>query len=590
MVRFTINNRAAQVREGSTILEAARQCGINIPTLCYHPDQEVKANCRICAVEVEGSKTLQTACSTVVTEGMKINTNTPRVRQARRINAELLLSDHDLDCTTCPSNQNCSLQRIAFDLGIRDTRFDNILEQRDVDESSAAIIRDANKCIKCGRCIQICAGIQGLNILDYSGRSVQTSILPKYGKYLSEVACVYCGQCSAVCPVAAITEKEEIDKVWEALGDPGKTVVVQTAPAVRVSIGEEFGMEPGSIATGKLVSALRLMGFDYVFDTDFTADLTIIEEGHELLRRMREGGVLPMLTSCSPGWINFIEQYYPELLPHVSTCKSPQQMFGALAKSYFAEKIGVDPQDIFCVSIMPCTAKKFEARRSEMSIDGFHPDVDAVLTTRELAKMLKQAGVEFRNLEDDDYDYPFGISTGAAVIFGSTGGVMEAALRTVYEVVTGRTLEKLEFTEIRGLDGIKECSVDLDGTPVKVAVVHTLSKARRMMELIKSGEADYSFIEVMCCPGGCIGGGGQPLGATDELRLRRMMGLYKADESLPIRKSHENPAVRLLYEEFLKEPLGEKSHKLLHTEYFDRSRSFRDIMMKASQRRKKAVM
>lgn len=590
MVRFTINNRAAQVREGSTILEAARQCGINIPTLCYHPDQEIKANCRICAVEVEGSKTLQTACSTVVTEGMKIHTNTPRVRQARRINAELLLSDHDLDCTTCPSNQNCSLQRIAFDLGIRDTRFDNILEHRDIDESSAAIVRDANKCIKCGRCIQICAGIQGLNILDYSGRSVQTSILPKYGKYLSEVACVYCGQCSAVCPVAAITEKEEIDKVWEALGDPDKTVVVQTAPAVRVSIGEEFGMEPGSIATGKLVSALRLMGFDYVFDTDFTADLTIIEEGHELLRRMREGGVLPMLTSCSPGWINFIEQYYPELLPHVSTCKSPQQMFGALAKSYFAEKIGVEPKDIFCVSIMPCTAKKFEARRSEMSIDGLHPDVDAVLTTRELGKMLKQAGIEFRNLDDDDYDYPFGISTGAAVIFGTTGGVMEAALRTVYEVVTGRTLEKLEFTEVRGLDGIKECTVDLEGTSVKVAVVHTLSKARRMMEMIKSGKADYTFIEVMCCPGGCIGGGGQPLGATDELRLRRMTGIYKADESLSIRKSHENPAVRLLYEEFLKEPLGEKSHKLLHTKYFDRSRSFRDIIMNASPRRQKAAI
>jgi NADH-quinone oxidoreductase subunit G/NADP-reducing hydrogenase subunit HndD len=405
------------------------------------------------------------------------------------------------------------------------------------------------------------------------GRSNETTVGPAFDNDLDSVSCVSCGQCSAVCPTGAITEKEDIEAVWEAINDPNKVVVVQTAPAVRVAIGEEFGMEPGSVVTGKLVASLRMLGFDHVFDTDFTADLTIIEEGHELLKRLKEGGVLPMITSCSPGWINFIEQYYPELLPHVSSCKSPQQMFGALAKGYFPEKIGKKSEDIFSVSIMPCTAKKFEALREEMSVDGKSQDVDAVLTTRELGKMLKQAGIDFESLEEQEYDAPFGISTGAAVIFGATGGVMEAALRTVYEVVTGKTLEQLDFKDVRGLKGIKEAVVDLDGLPVKVAVVHTISKAREMMEWIKAGTADYTFIEVMCCPGGCIGGGGQPVGATDELRLKRMAGIYKADVDLPIRKSHENPAVKKLYDDFLKEPLGEKSHHLLHTHYKNRKKS-----------------
>jgi NADH-quinone oxidoreductase subunit G/NADP-reducing hydrogenase subunit HndD len=418
----------------------------------------------------------------------------------------------------------------------------------------------------------MCSEVQGLAILDYIGRSDDVEVKPAFGWYLGDVACVACGQCSVVCPVAAITEKEDIERVWDAINDPSKTVVVQTAPAVRVSLGEEFGMEPGEIVTGKLVASLRTLGFDKVFDTDFTADLTILEEGHELLHRIQEGGTLPMLTSCSPGWINFIEQYYPELLPHVSSCKSPQQMFGALAKGYYAGKIGIEPEDVFSVSIMPCTAKKFEAERDEMSVDGENPDVDVVLTTRELGKMLKQAGVDFNKLEAEEYDAPFGLSTGAAVIFGATGGVMEAALRTVYEVVTGETLETLDFATVRGLDGIKEAEVDLAGTKVKVAVAHSLSKARQILELIKEGKAEYAFIEIMCCPGGCIGGGGQPLGGTDELRLKRIDAIYKADKDLPMRKSHENPAVKQLYDEFLGEPLGEKSHHLLHTHYHSRKR------------------
>ncbi len=571
MVNIVINNKPVEVAEGISILDAAKQIGIRIPNLCYHPDQEVKANCRICVVEVEGAKVLQAACATSVREGMVIRTNTQKVRQARKVVIELLLSKHDLNCTSCKKNTHCGLQDIAADLGVRESRFTSVLVKQPVDTSSSAIERNQNKCIKCGRCIQVCASIQGVGILDYIGRSSDCEVKPAYGRYLSDIACVSCGQCSVVCPVGAITEKEDIEQVWAAINDPAKTVVVQTAPAVRVSLGEEFGMDPGEIVTGKMVAALRALGFDKIFDTDFTADLTIIEEGHELLKRINEGGILPMLTSCSPGWINFIEQYHPELLPHLSTCKSPQQMFGTLAKGYYAEKIGKKPSDIFCVSIMPCTAKKGEAKRPEMSTDGETPDVDAVLTTRELAKMLRQGGIDFDSIGEEEYDEPFGISTGAAVIFGTTGGVMEAALRTVYEVVTGKTLKNIDFKAVRGLEGIKEAEVNLKGTKVKVAAVHSLSKARTIMEMIKEGKSDHTFIEVMCCPGGCIGGGGQPFGGTDELRLKRIDAIYNADSRLPVRKSHENPAIKTLHGEFLVAPLGEKSHHLLHTRYADRS-------------------
>lgn len=569
-VNIKINNREVSVPEKTTILNAAKEIGINIPNLCYHPDQAVKANCRVCVVEVEGSKTLQASCATEVKEGMVIRTNTAKVRQARKVIIELLLADHDLNCIACKRNTKCSLQKIAADIGVRESPFTNVLIRQEIDTSSPSVERNQNKCIKCGRCIQMCEQVQGLAILDYIGRSDSVNVKPAFGMYLSNTACVACGQCSAVCPVAAITEKEDIERVWEAINDPSKTVVVQTAPAVRVSLGEEFGLEPGSIVTGKLVASLRELGFDKVFDTDFTADLTIIEEGNELLKRIREGGVLPMLTSCSPGWINFIEQYYPDLLPHLSSCKSPQQMFGALAKSYYAKKTGKSPEEVFCVSVMPCTAKKFEAKREEMKQDGINYDVDAVLTTRELGKMLRQAGIDFNQLAEEEYDAPFGISTGAGAIFGATGGVMEAALRTVYEVVTGKTLEDLDFKEVRGLEGFKEAEVDLDGMKVKVAVVHSLSKARKVMEMIRSGRADYAFIEVMCCPGGCIGGGGQPIGGTDELRLKRISAVYRADLGLPLRKSHENPAIKELYRDFLIEPLSEKSHHLLHTVYKNR--------------------
>lgn len=570
-VTIRINDQVIQVDKGTLVLDAAKSIGISIPTLCYHPDQEIKANCRVCVVEIEGCRTLQPSCATRVAEGMVIHTNSKKAQEARKMNIELLLANHNMSCTTCIRNGNCELQRIASVLGIRETRFENVMLPQDRDESSPSVIRNQNKCIKCGRCIQICASVQGLAILDYTGRGHASEVKPAYGHNLGDIRCVACGQCSTVCPVAAITEKEDIDRVWEAIEDPKKHVVVQTAPAVRVSIGEEFGLEPGSIVTGKLVAALRALGFDAVFDTDFTADLTIIEEGHELLKRIKEGGTLPMMTSCSPGWINFIEQYYPELLPHVSSCKSPQQMFGALAKGYYPSQVGRDPSEIFSVSIMPCTAKKYEAGRSEMSVDHEHPDVDAVLTTRELARMLKQAGVDFNNMPEQSYDAPFGISTGAAVIFGATGGVMEAALRTVYEVTTGKSLEAIEFRDVRGLKGIKEAEVDLDGTIVKVMVAHSLSHARKVMEMLKAGElSEYAFIEIMCCPGGCIGGGGQPYGVTNAIRQERIDHIYEADTRLEFRKSHENIAIKKLYKDFLVEPLGEKSHHLLHTSYRNR--------------------
>ncbi|MDT8902970.1 NADH-dependent [FeFe] hydrogenase, group A6 [Anaeroselena agilis] len=569
-VNFNLNGREVTVPAGITILEAARLHGVKIPTLCHHPDQRVKANCRVCVVEVEGQKNLAASCATTVAAGMKVKTNSPRIRETVQTILELIFANHPQECLTCIRNGNCELRRLAADYGMLEVKGEMVTDALPLDTSTPSLVRNPNKCIKCGRCAEVCHHVQETGVLYSHFRSVDVQVAPEYGKYLSDVACVLCGQCAAVCPVGAIHEKDDIASVWAALDDPGKHVVVQVAPAVRVSIAEEFGQPPGTIATGRLVSALRKLGFDRVFDTDFTADLTIMEEGHELLHRLKTGGALPLMTSCSPGWVKYIEHNYPELLPHVSTCKSPQQMFGALAKSYYSQKSGIDPADIFVVSIMPCTAKKFESQRPEMNASG-HQDVDAVLTTRELGRILKQAGVDFATLEDDAFDDPLGISTGAAAIFGVTGGVMEAALRTVYEVVTGQELADVEFTAVRGLEGIKEATVDLAGTSVKVAVAHGLGNARRIMDLLRAGQADYTFIEIMCCPGGCIGGGGQPYGTTNAVRRQRIEAAYRVDAGLAIRKSHHNPAIAKLYEEFLRHPLSETSHHLLHTRYKNRS-------------------
>ncbi len=569
MVEITINKRTISVPENITIMEAAKLNGISLPSLCNHPDQKVKANCRVCAVEVEGVKNLVASCSTKIAEGMKITTNSPRVRETVRTIVELILADHPQECLTCIRSGECELRQLAFKLGMKEVQGVKNTKRLPLDFSTPSLVRDPNKCIKCGRCAEVCHHVQEVGILYSHNRGLDIGVTPEYGKELKDVACVLCGQCVLACPVGAIYEKDETDKVWEALGDPDKHVVVQVAPSVRVSIAEEFGRPSGSIATSKLVSALRLLGFDRVFDTDFAADLTIMEEGHELLQRLQTGGVLPMITSCSPGWIKYIEHFYPELLPHVSSCKSPQQMFGAMAKSYYAKISGIDPKDIYVVSVMPCTAKKYEAARPEMRDSGYR-DVDAVLTTRELGRMFKHEGIDFNSLEDGEFDLPLGISTGAAAIFGATGGVMEAALRTVYEVVTGQTLEKLEFEGVRGMEGVKASSVDLGGTEVKVAVAHGLAHAKQIMEAIAAGEADYTFIEVMCCPGGCIGGGGQPYGTTNAVREKRIQGLYEVDQKSEFRKSHENPAIQKLYADYLQAPLGPISHKLLHTTYTNR--------------------
>lgn len=568
-VDVVINGETFNVPDNITIMEAARRNGIKIPSLCHFPDQRVKANCRVCVVEVEGSRNLVASCSTPVREGMKVRTTSARVRETVQTILELIFANHPQECLTCIRNENCELRQLAAEHGIREIKADMSTPLLPLDTSTAAIVRDPNKCIKCGRCAEVCHHVQTTGILYSHNRGLEGAITPEYGKTLSEVACVLCGQCVLVCPTGAIHEKDDTAQVWAALENPGKHVVVQVAPSVRVSIAEEMGQAPGTIATGKLVTALRRLGFDKVFDTDFTADLTILEEGNELLHRLKTGGTLPMITSCSPGWIKFIEHNYPEQLANLSSCKSPQQMFGALAKTFYAKQSGIDAKDITVVSIMPCTAKKYECTRPEMQSSGYQ-DVDYVLTTREFGRMLRQAGVNFSVLADSGFDNPLGMSTGAGAIFGATGGVMEAALRTVYEVVTGKELQKLEFESVRGLEGVKEAIVDLDGLPVKVAVAHGLGNARKIMEKIKDGTADYTFVEVMACPGGCIGGGGQPYLTRKETRMARMDAIYEVDEHMPLRKSHENPAVQQLYKDFLKEPLGEMSHHLLHTRYTKR--------------------
>ncbi|NTW77559.1 MAG: 2Fe-2S iron-sulfur cluster binding domain-containing protein [Syntrophaceae bacterium] len=573
-VKVTIDNREVEVEAGVTILEAAKQHGIKIPTLCAWTEaNHTPGACRVCMTEVEGQRSLIAACVFPVSEGMVIHTNTQKVRMARKMVVELLLANHPQECNFCIRNGNCELQKVAEFVGLREVRFDytEFPKEGVIDRSSPSIVRDSRKCIECHRCVTVCEQIQTVSVLTPANRGSKVKVVPAFDLPLIESNCVACGQCIMACPVGALYEKDDINSVWEALNDPTKHVIVQEAPAIRAALGEEFGMPPGSLVTGKMIAALRRLGFDKVFDTNFTADLTIMEEGSELLKRVKEGGKLPLITSCSPGWIKFCEHFYPELVDHLSTCKSPQQMFGALAKTYYAQTAGIDPKDIVSVSIMPCTAKKFECQRPEMNSSGYQ-DVDYVLTTRELARMIKEGGIDFLNLADEDYDAPMGEYTGAATIFGATGGVMEAALRTVYAVVTGENLPSLDITPVRGLEGVKEATVKVGALgDVKFAVAHGLGNARKLMDKIREGSADYAFIEIMCCPGGCIAGGGEPIPTNNEIRMLRSAALYRDDGQVQkSRQSHENVSVKNLYEKFLKEPLGHKSHELLHTKYKQR--------------------
>ncbi|MDX9883183.1 MAG: NADH-dependent [FeFe] hydrogenase, group A6 [Prolixibacteraceae bacterium] len=591
-IKLSINGYPIEVDEGTTMLEAASDAGIIIPTLCHHKDLCVAGNCRVCVVEVAGQKRLSAACATPCEEGMEILTNSLKVRNARKHIIELLLSEHNADCTKCYKNGNCELQKLASEYKIMTQDFIELapLRKYSIDMFSPSIIKDDSKCIRCQRCVRTCAELQGVNALTVAHKGSEMRITTFFEKSMNAVVCTNCGQCVNHCPTGALVEKNYIEEVWEAISDPTKHVVVQTAPAVRVGLGEELGFDVGTRVTGKMVAALKRLGFDSVLDTDFTADLTIMEEGTELLSRLKKVLVdkdpsvrIPMATSCSPGWIKYIEHMYPEYLDNLSTCKSPQQMFGALVKTYYAKARNLDPERIVSVSIMPCTAKKFEANRPEMHDSGYR-DVDYVLTTRELAIMIKQAGINFMKLEDANFDRLMGESTGAGVIFGATGGVMEAALRTAYELVTGREVpfENLNITPVRGMEGVREASVVidhplkawafLDGVELKCAVAHGLVNAKKVMDAVKRGEANYHFIEFMACPGGCLGGGGQPIPTNPEIRQRRAEAIYAEDAGMPIRKSHENPEVVKIYKDYLGEPLGEKSHHLLHTKYIPRNR------------------
>lgn len=577
LVTLTINNKQVEVEEGTTILEAAKLLNIKIPTLCHLNLHDIKmvnqtASCRVCVVEVEGRRNLAPACATPVFNGMVVKTNTIKAIKARRTVVELLLSDHPKDCLTCEKNTNCELQALAADLGVSNIRYEGKISTYPVDNSSKSIVRNLDKCILCRRCETVCNKVQTVNVLSGVDRGFETVVAPAFGLPMTETSCTFCGQCVAVCPTAALTEVNNVPEVWRALKNKDKYVVVQTAPAVRAALGEEFGYEPGTDVTGKMVAALKSLGFDKVFDTDFAADVTIMEEASEFVHRLQHGGKLPILTSCCPGWVKFFEHQFSDLLDVPSTCKSPQEMFGAITKSYYAEKMGIDPKNIMVVSVMPCLAKKYEAARPEFGKDGIQ-DVDVVISTRELAKMLKEAGIDFNSLEDENFDNPLGESTGASVIFGATGGVLEAALRTAYEWLTNSTLENVDFEQVRGIEGIREATVKINDLDVKVAVAHGLGNARKLLEKIRSGEANYHAIEIMACPGGCIGGGGQPYlkGDIDTLKARAS-AIYGEDKKKTIRKSHENPEVIKFYKEYMGEPYGEKAHELLHTHYVKRQK------------------
>lgn len=574
MVNIKINNMPLSVPKGISILEAARMAGIEIPTLCYLKKINEIGACRICMVEVKGARSLVTACVYPVNEGMEIFTNTERVRKSRKMTLELILSTHDRKCLSCVRSGTCELQQLCKEFGVDDEgRFDGANPVHEYDDSAIHMIRDNGKCILCRRCVAACQA-QHISVIGANARGFDTHIGSAFERPLDSVECVSCGQCIVNCPTGAIYEKDDTAKVLEAINDPEKFVVVHTAPSIRVTLGECFGMHIGTNVQGKMVAALRRLGFDKVFDTDFGADLTIVEEANEFLGRVQNGGVLPMITSCSPGWIKYCEHYYPDMLDHLSTCKSPQQMSGAIIKTWYAEKMGIDPKDIVVVGIMPCTAKKFETKRDDQAASGY-PDVDYSLTTRELGRMIESAGIYFKHLPDEEFDNPLGDSTGAAVIFGATGGVMEAALRTAVEKLSGEELKSLDFTEVRGTDGIKEASYTVNGMEVKVCVVSGLANANTIMEKVKNGTADYHFIEIMGCPGGCVNGGGQPIQHAVvrnfvDLRARRAAALYEADKDMPLRKSHESEAVKRLYDEFLGEPGSHKAHEVLHTSYVAR--------------------
>ena len=572
IVHLTINDRPVEAPRGASILEAARSAGLRIPTLCHVEGLSPAGACRICVVETAPDGKLLPACAYPAEEGMVIQTNSVAVRQARKTIIELLLANHKQDCLYCVRNMQCELQSLAAEYGVREKRFFGRMRSYHQDLSSPSIERDPEKCILCGRCVRVCEEVQHVGAIDFTRRGFDTMVLPAFNRDLSVAPCVYCGQCVLECPTAALREKDHLKPVFDALKDPAKHVVAQVAPAIRVSLGEEFGLPAGTVVTGKIPSALHHLGFKRVFDTDISADLTIMEEASELIDRIQNGKTLPMFTSCSPGWVKFIEHFYPELLPHLSTCKSPQMMMGAVIKSYYAQKIGVSPADIFVVSIMPCTAKKYEAQRPEMAPHGI-PDVDAVLTTREIARMIRMSGLEFTRLPDIPFDEPLGISSGAGDIFASSGGVMEAALRTAYYFLTGENLAKLDFSSVRGLEGTKSAEVKIKDLTVKVAVVSGLDNAARMLDSIREkGGSDYHFIEIMCCPGGCIDGGGQPLPRSKEILKARMQAVYSIDQGKALRLSHENPGIKALYAEYLGKPNGHRAHELLHTHYTGREK------------------
>ena len=580
MVNLKINGKAVSVPQGTTILDAARTAGIKIPTLCYLRDINAIGACRVCVCEVKGARSLVAACVYPVNEGMEVFTNTPRVLNSRKMTVELLLSDHHQDCLGCVRSESCELQTLSRELGCESGKYAGMKNEYQIDETTPYIVRDNNKCILCRRCVAACKKYQGVAVIGANSRGFDTNIGSYFLKNLNEVACVGCGQCITVCPTGALREKDEIDEVTAAINNPDKYVVFGTAPAVRVGISEEFGYPVGTNTEKKMVAAIKALGADAVFDVDFSADLTIMEEGYEFLDRVQNGGVLPMMTSCSPAWIKYVEHYYPELIPNLSSCKSPQQMYGAIVKTYYAEKIGKDPKDIYVVSVMPCTAKKFEKTRKHQNAAGV-PDIDAVLTTRELARLIKREGILYNEIQDAEFDAPLGIGSGAGLIFGVTGGVMEAALRTLQDVLTGKSQNKIDFTAVRGVEGIKEAKyvlpVNGKDTEIKVAVASSLKNAKTLMDLVKAGKADYHFIEIMTCPGGCVNGGGQPIKDaytrnTTDIRAERAKAVYDTDKGMKLRKSHENPYVKALYEEYFDKPNSHRAHEVLHTKYVVRGK------------------